>query len=352
MKNTQILTVISLITLGLISLSLITKSNKVRAVAGNVVISEIQIATTSAVGDFVELYNPTSGQVDLNGFKLVKRTSSGSTDTQLVSFGSGDKIEAHGFILWCNTSIATDLNCDKHNLGTIANNNSIGLRNGNLDTGEVIDAVTIGVALHSLGEGGLPATPGANQSIERKAKSSSDATSMGVGGADEFAGNGEDTDNNANDFILRENSQPQNSLSAIEPAFPIETPTPSITLSPTPTNSPTPTDILSPTPTITEVPTITPTLTSTPTPTLTITPTPTTMPSPTEIPSNTPTPTFIPTITPTPTVSPSITPTPSIIVRELHLPNGTLVCTWTGKMINIFGIHVTIPSVRCAFEKN
>jgi hypothetical protein len=39
------------------------------------------------------------------------------------------------------------------------------------------------------------------------------------GGADEFNGNGYDTDNNANDFILRDTPQPQNSSSIPELFF-------------------------------------------------------------------------------------------------------------------------------------
>src|SRR5882762_9133111 len=70
------------------------------ATASHVVISEVQIATSSASGDFIELYNPTSSSVNLNGFKLVERTSTGATDTPIISFSSGDTISAHGFLLW------------------------------------------------------------------------------------------------------------------------------------------------------------------------------------------------------------------------------------------------------------
>ena len=42
---------------------------------------------------------------------------------------------------------------------------------------------------------------------------------MGIGGADEFEGNGYDSDNNASDFVQRTIPQPQNSSSPSEPAI-------------------------------------------------------------------------------------------------------------------------------------
>jgi hypothetical protein len=84
---------------------------------------------------------------------------------------------------------------------------------------------------------------------------------------DEFKGNGEDSDNNSNDFIVRATAQPQNSASSTEPASVTPTPTSSITPTVTPLSTPTPTITITPTPTLTPTPTATPTPTSTPTPT-------------------------------------------------------------------------------------
>lgn len=58
--------------------------------------------------------------------------------------------------------------------------------------------------------------PQENESIERKALSTSTASTMLIGGADEFKGNSYDTNNNSTDFILRTISQPQNSSSPTE----------------------------------------------------------------------------------------------------------------------------------------
>ena len=67
------------------------------AVADHVVISEIQIEGVSATDEFVELYNPTSSSVDMEGWRLTRKTSTG-TESNLVSSISGI-IPAYGFFL-------------------------------------------------------------------------------------------------------------------------------------------------------------------------------------------------------------------------------------------------------------
>jgi len=376
----------------------------------NVVISQVQIAGSgNASQDFIELYNPTLSTIALSGFRLVSRTSTASTDASIVSFQTGDAITAHSYYLWCNTSIATALGCDRNTSATIANNNSIALRNGGLDIGTIIDAVTIGVPLHSLGEGSIPATPSAGQSIIRKASATSTANTLIPGGSEANFGNGYDTDNNANDFVLLTTSMPRNSASPSAIIVPTPTteptptpqptstptPTPTATPTPTPTDTPTPTPTMTPaptatpTPTPTAIPTATPVPTNTPTPTATPTPVPTSTPTPTVPPTPTPTatptpkptetptptpvltseptstptptPTRIPTATPTPTVQqPTLTPVPTITIMPtptIHptptptKPTLQLVCTRTEYVIRIFGIRISFPVVICSLVR-
>ncbi|MBI4130455.1 hypothetical protein HY468_04015, partial [Candidatus Roizmanbacteria bacterium] len=271
----------------------------------------------------IELYNPTASPIDLSTYRLVKRTSSGTSDVGIAAFQSGDIISAHGFFLWCNNNIDATLNCERNTSETIANNNSIGLRDGALDSGTLIDAVTLGTVANPLGEGTpIASPPDANQSIERK-----------PGESDPTGGNGEDTDNNSADFALRTTAEPQNAASATETPAEI---TPSITPTPTEEGA-TPTVTLTPTegPTSTPTPTPTTEITATPTPTVeptaTVTPTeePTSTPTPTNEPTNTPTPTQIPTGTPTqiPTETPTSTPTPTEEPTETPTPTHTVTPT-------------------------
>lgn len=285
------------------------------ATATHVVISEVQIAGAVAGNDFIELYNPTSSDVSLDGMRLVKRTTSGATDSSIIVFASDASIPAHGYFLWCNNSLSATLNCDAANNSTAANNNSVGIRNGAANTGEIVDAVTLGTVTNPLGEGTALTAPVANTSVERKANSASDATTMGIGGTDEFAGNGEDTDNNSADFIGRSTPQPQNSQSNVEP----------VAVTPTPTLEPTET----PTPT--------------PTPEPTATPTPTTEPTATT--TETPTPTLEPTGAPTETPIPTPTHTPGggqVIVNTPHL-----VCTLSYRIVPFFNFHLSLPIIKC-----
>ena len=279
-------------------------TNVSAATATHLVISEVQVDGASTSNDFIELYNPTSSEISLDGLRLGKRSSTGTTSASVVAFASSDTVPAHGYFLWCNTSINAALTCDRNTSSTVANNNSVALINGALNGGTIVDAVTFGTVANPLGEGTSLTAPVASSSVERKANSSSDATSMGPGGSDEFAGNGEDTDNNASDFVSRVSSQPQNSQSAFEPA--------GVTPSVSPTATPSPTSSVTPTPS--------------PTPSPTLTPTPTLSPAPTAVPS----------------VSPTPTQTPNVIFNSPHLT-----CTLNYRFIKFFNLRIPVPFVRC-----
>ena len=283
------------------------------AATNHIVISEIQIAGDSSNNDFIELYNPTSVDINLGDMKLVKRTGPSSTDDSIEAFTNTDIIPAHGFYLWCNTSLEEILECDDVSTNTISNNNSIGLRYEPSDTGVLIDSVTFGTPDYPLGESSFLIAPDTLISVERKAKIDSTANSMQSGGIDEFEGNGHDSDNNSSDFINRSTPQPQNSNSDKEPALTSPTPTIEPSTSPEPSAEPSPTV------------------------------TPTTEPSPTLTPEPSPT----PTVEPTPTTEPTVTPTPTNGPKIFN-SNPIITCTVTYKGMHIFGRTFYFPLVRCA----
>lgn len=308
------------------------------SVATHVVISEIQIAGTTANDEFVELYNPTETSVDITGWRLTRKTQAGTTENNLVASLSGT-IAAQGYFLIAHPSydgLTTPDRVYSATSSAIAVNNSVILYS---DAGvTTVDMVGLGTAVFSETTG--VNNPVSDGSVERKAQSSSTNLSMDIGGIDELAGNGEDSDHNALDFIARSNAQPQNSSSPVEP---ISSPTITPTQSPTPTESPTPTPSEEPTPTLT--PTDEPT---TPTPTESETPTitPTTSLTPTPSAAETPTPTLL---TPTETPTPTLSPTPTSIKNPTITLKGLLFsCSLEYMPIKIFGFTFRMPKIQCA----
>ncbi len=187
-------------------------------VANHIVISEVQITggTLNTTDDFIELYNPTSASISLNGLRLVKRSGSSTLDTDIEVFTSSDSIASHGYYLWANSGYTTiAVTPDETSADGLAASNSVALINST--TSEVIDALSWNNAVQSYKEGTeFSPDPGAGQSMERKALSSSTATTMAILGTDETKGNGYDAGDNSTDFVLRLVSQPQNSTSGTE----------------------------------------------------------------------------------------------------------------------------------------
>jgi|SRR3989344_1173089 len=205
------------------------------ATALNVVISEIKLGPGSE--DFVELYNPTGSDLNLAGWKLTRKASTG-TESNLVASMSGI-IKSHGFFLLTNDDSTASSSADLTYASALANNNTILLYSN--DGISVLDKVGMGSAVDF--EATTSANPADGKSIERKANPTSTDASMTTG-ADVDQGNGEDTNNNLNDFILRDNPNPQNSSAAIEP--PLVSPSPSA--SPIASASPSASPSISPSP--------------------------------------------------------------------------------------------------------
>jgi len=246
----------------------------VLAEASHLVISQVQTTAGSGktTNDFVEIYNPTSQDIDLKGIRLVKRTKTGVSDTLLKSWTDSTLIKAHGFYLWANSGF-TDISAaaDVATTGSIADDNGVALRNGPNDSGAIIDSLAWGSATNVFVEGQVFAlNPEANQSLERKPASN--------------IGNGTDSDNNAADF-MQTNAHPRNSQSPPLPSI-VEEPVPPPALlppPPAPEPSPTPQPLPEPAPAPTPVPPPAPLPDPVP-------PAPTPLPNPTPAPNPAPNP--------------------------------------------------------------
>jgi hypothetical protein len=141
-------------------------------VQDHLVITQIQITggPGKTTNDFIELYNPTVGNIDLKGYRLVKRTKTGTTDTLIKSWTKSAVIPAGGYYLWANSDFA-DISVlpNATTSATLADDNGVALRLGANDTGEIIDALAWGAAANAFLEGQVyPENPGANMALKRK----------------------------------------------------------------------------------------------------------------------------------------------------------------------------------------
>ncbi|MFA5779612.1 MAG: hypothetical protein WC947_05710 [Elusimicrobiota bacterium] len=198
----------------------------------HIVISEVMIATTSTSGEYVELYNPTTVQFDLSslGLKLHIINGAGTDGNAAISYTppANTTIPAKGYFLIAGTSTASGIwpsNVTPDATYATSSNNLVNGGDVYISTYTTLystGAVDL-LGLDNVGgnwEGtAFGSNPADGQSAERKANSSSTAGSMAIGGADEFNGNGYDTNNNSNDFVSRTTgAQPQNTSSDTEPS--------------------------------------------------------------------------------------------------------------------------------------
>ncbi len=173
----------------------------------HLLINQIQITGGPGMttNDFVEIYNPTLVDIDLDGHRLVKRTQSGTSDTLIKSWTSQTIIPAGGHYLWANsnfTNIATAP--DSTSSATISDDNGIALRQGPSDTGTIIDSVAWGAVSNIFVEGNVfPTNPRANEILVRS----------------------QDTNDNSNDFTISSpNTSPPPSATQPEEEIDIDEP--------------------------------------------------------------------------------------------------------------------------------
>ncbi len=197
--------------------------------ANHVVISEVYggggNTGTTLKNDFIELYNPTDAVVSLDGWSVHYMSSSATAFPSAVGTILSGAITPKGYYLIQEASGAGG----SQNLPTPDATGGLSLGGSagkillarasvpitSLTDPNLVDFVGYGGGTLFEGTGSAPA-PSNTTSVERKASASSTVTTMGVGGTEEFAGNGYDSNNNSTDFIIR-TPQPQNSASPTEP---------------------------------------------------------------------------------------------------------------------------------------
>jgi predicted extracellular nuclease len=208
-------------------LYLLTVSCLFGQAANHVVISEIYggggNSGSTWKNDFVELYNPTNAPVNVTGWSVQYASATGvfgNFKTVLQGI-----IQPRSFYLIQESQGAggtKDLPTPDV-VGIIAmasGSGKIALASDTLTvlspTGaSVVDFVGYGTA--SMSEGSPTAVLSNTTSAERKASATSTDVTLAPGGSEEKAGNGWDTNNNANDFVVQSSITPQNSVSPQEP---------------------------------------------------------------------------------------------------------------------------------------
>lgn len=155
----------------------------------HLVIAEIQITggVNKSTNDFIRIYNPLNEPFNLKGYRLVKRTKTGSKDYLIKSWTVDAFIPPESYYSWVNSSFAPPFLVNSTTAASISEDNGIALRRGANDVGEIIDSVGWGAAQNTFVEGAAFLTnPAAGQILRRKFVDSQP----------------QDTDNNAEDFEL------------------------------------------------------------------------------------------------------------------------------------------------------
>ncbi len=158
-------------------------------VSPNIVISQFQAGGGTANDEFVELHNIGSAPVDLNGYRVVYRSATGTNDvgpfavwtaTTIIQPGQYYLIASTGYDGGVAPDITYDPTACACSMG--ANGGGLAVRIGAQNTGTIIDSLGWGTATNIFVEGTVTSAPGNNNSQSRK-----------LNGC-------QDTDSNVNDF--------------------------------------------------------------------------------------------------------------------------------------------------------
>ncbi|MBI3638633.1 peptidoglycan-binding protein [Candidatus Wolfebacteria bacterium] len=183
-------------------------------------ISEVKAGTSSNIHDeFVELHNFGDSAIIFSTSTLFLHINNGSDVLKNLTV-LRNQIPEHGYYLIGSSlgysgTTGLDASYDSSSNDITANSGVYISASSTADTG-VIDLIGMGGS--AIKETATTTALAAGKSYERKAFGNSTTSTM-AGGGDEFKGNTQDSDNNSQDFILRDAPQAQNSASPKEFPF-------------------------------------------------------------------------------------------------------------------------------------
>lgn len=152
--------------------------------------------TGAATNEFVEIVSSGSASVDLSGWKLVYRSATGTSDVVLATVPDGTVLAAGGFYLFGGAGYSGGPAADQsYSTSIAAAGGGVGIRSSD---GTLIDAVGWGTATNAFVEGAAAAAP---------------PTTAAPGTSAGRTPDGDDTNNNAADFVLDDSPTPRASNS-------------------------------------------------------------------------------------------------------------------------------------------
>ncbi len=136
------------------------------AANSHLLITEIQIEGETSSQDFIKIYNPQDTSLNISGYKIRKRSSTGK-EYSVRALPKGSEIAPYGYFLWANSkgNYSEKIGSNVKSTATISKNNSIALFDNEKN---IIDSLCWGKSQTPFKEGNcFPENPSKNQKLER-----------------------------------------------------------------------------------------------------------------------------------------------------------------------------------------